>query len=340
MLGAGESDLLIHDGKRESTASAHLRPALSRPNLTVHTHATARRLTIEHGRCTGIEYAVGGEVRHANAGEVVLCAGAVGSPQLLMLSGIGPADELRALGIEPVADLPGVGRNLQDHTLLAGIRYRAERPLPTSEVDGATVLAKLDDGAHGPDLLLGAMNFDYHFEWQLPAPNSFSLVAGHMRAHSRGTIRLASSDPDDAPLIDPRYLTEEHDLRALITGVETMDQIVQTGVFDDFGGHSETTALLALDEPALIAAVHDALGSYFHLAGTCRMGVDAEAVVGPELRVNGVTGLRVADASIMPVVVSCNTNAACVMIGEKASDLVRGQSLREEAGEEIAQPAA
>ena len=246
-----------------------------------------------------------------------------------MLSGIGPADELRALGITPAADIPEVGRNLQDHTLLAGIRYHAGRPLP--ELDGATLLTTTDGGEHGPDLHLGAMGFDYHFAWQPPVANGVSLVPGHMRARSRGTVRLASADPRVPPRIDPQYLTEQHDVEQLIAGVEIMDRIVRTGVFDELGGTSDTTTLLALDTSALEHAVRDAFGTYMHLAGTCRMGADADAVVDPRLRVNGIDGLRVADASIMPVIVSCNTNAACVMIGEKATDLLRGRSLREEA---------
>jgi choline dehydrogenase len=297
---------------------------MARPNLTVHTRAIAQRLSVRSGRCDGVEYLREGRPAAASAGEVVLCTGAVGSPALLLRSGIGPADELSALGIQVLADVPGVGRNLQDHTLLAGIRYRADRPLSQAEMDGATLLAKTDDGDHGPDMHLGAMNFDYYLEWQGPVENSFTMVVGHMRTKSRGTVRLASANPDVPPVIDPRYLTEAHDVEQLIAGIEMVDAIVGTGVFDDLGGESETTELLQRDAAELEQFARDALGSYFHLAGTCRMGVDADAVVDPALRVQGVDGLRVADASVMPVVVSCNTNAACVMIGEKAADLIRG----------------
>jgi choline dehydrogenase len=175
------------------------------------------------------------------------------------------------------------------------------------------------------------MGFDYHFDWQQPAPDGFTMVVGHMRARSRGTVRLASADPDDQPVIDPRYLTESHDVEQLVAGIKISDRIVRTGIFDDLGGESETTALLALDRHGLERAVRDALGTYMHPVGTCRMGGDSEAVVDPQLRVAGVAGLRVADASVMPVIVSCNTNAACVMIGEKAADLIRGRSLRDHA---------
>jgi choline dehydrogenase len=328
MSGVGPTDSLIVDGRRESTATAYLRPAMDRPSLTVQTHALARRLVIGGGRCAGVEYLRGGAVLTAAAAEeVVLCSGAIGTPHLLMISGIGPADELGAAGISALADLPGVGRNLHDHTLLAGIRYRAGRPLSRIERGGATLLAKADGGDHGPDLHLGAMDFDYHFAWQPPVPDGFSMVVGGMRPRSRGTVRLASADPDAPPLIDPRYLTEPEDVDQLITGIEIVDRIVATGVFDELGGESETTAILRRDRAGVEQAVRDSLGTYMHPVGTCRMGVDADAVVDHELRVNGVRGLRVADASVMPVIVSCNTNAACVMIGEKAADLIRGRSL-------------
>jgi choline dehydrogenase-like flavoprotein len=331
MLGVGLTDSLIVNGRRESTATTYLRPAMDRPNLTVHTDALARRLLISGGRCDGVDYVRhGAQARAAAAEEVVLCAGAIATPQLLMLSGIGPARELGAVGVHGLVDLPGVGRNLQDHTLLAGIRYRAGRPLSSSERGGATLLANADGGDHGPDLHLGAMDFDYHFAWQQPVRHGFTMVVGGMRPRSRGTVRLASADPDVSPMIDPRYLTEPEDVEQLVTGIQIVDRIVATGVFDELGGESETFLILGRDRAGVEQAVRDSLGTYMHPVGTCRMGTDADAVVDPTLRVNGVSGLRVADASVMPVIVSCNTNAACVMIGEKAADLIRGQSQRED----------
>ncbi|MGH3240386.1 MAG: GMC family oxidoreductase [Spirillospora sp.] len=327
MEGVGFTESLIFDGRRESTATAYLRPAMERPNLTVLTDSTALGLVIRNGRCEGVLFQRGDATEAAAAGEVVLCAGAVGSPHLLMLSGIGPAKDLEAAGVDVACDLPGVGRNLQDHILLAGIRYRPERSPAGTGTDGATLLARADGGWHGPDLHLSAMNFDYHLEWQEPAPGGITFGIGQMRPRSRGTVRIVSSDPAVAPLIDPAYVCEDHDLQQLITGIEMVDAIVQTGVYDDWGGESDTTTLLKLDRTELEHAVKESISSYFHLSGTCRMGDDEDAVVDPHLRVRGVRGLRVADASVMPTVVSCNTNAAAVMIGEKAADLLRGQNL-------------
>jgi choline dehydrogenase len=323
MLGAGYADALIFNEKRESTASTHLRSAIDRPNLTVVTQALVRRLSLKSGRCTHVEYVRDGAVALAQAvEEVVLCAGAVGSPHLLMVSGLGPARDLAALGITPVLDLPEVGHNLQDHLLL-GVRFQAERPVPYSNLAGATVLATNKAGEHGPDLHVTVAAADYYLDWQEPLPNSFTFAVGHMRPKSRGTVRLASSDPSVAPIIDPRYLSESYDLDQLIAGIDLVDQIVGTGAFDDWGGGSETTRVLTLDRVELERTVRDGIGSYSHLAGTCRMGSDVGAVVDPQLRVMGIEGLRVADASVMPTAVTCNTNAATVMIGEKAAGLLR-----------------
>jgi choline dehydrogenase len=330
MLGVGFPDALILDGRRESTASAYLRPAMGRANLAVLQSALVRRMTFERDRCTGVEYVRAGVFSVAKASqEVILCAGAVGSAHLLLLSGIGPADELATLGVVPVADAREVGLNLQDHILLAGIRYQAERPLPSHDMATATLLARTEAAAHGPDLHITVVSADYHHEWQQPLPNSFTFGIGHMRPRSRGTVRLASADPSVPPIIDPRYMSEPHDVDQLIAGVELVDKVVATGAFDEWGGSSQTSAMLQLERGELEHLVREAVGSYFHLAGTCRMGTDAGAVVGPDLRVVGVHGLRVADASVMPTLVSCNSNAATVMIAEKAADLARSISMGE-----------
>ncbi|WP_425840015.1 GMC family oxidoreductase [Streptomyces fractus] len=328
MVGAGVTDSLIWQGRRESTATAYLRPAMGRPNLTVISGATVRRLVIQEGRCTGLDYLGESGPETVSAGEVVLTSGAVGTPHLLMLSGVGPAADLAAVGIEVMHDAPQVGANLQDHIMLTGIRYRADKKLVSTGMDGSTLLARINPGAHGPDLHLSAMNFDYHMPWQQPAPNSMTFGIGHMRPRSRGSVRIVSSDPTVQPAIDPAYVADPWDVDQLIRGIETVDQIVSTGALGEWGGFSETAELLKLDRAALEAEVRDAVTSYFHLSSTCRMGTDEGAVVDPELRVRGINGLRVADASIQPTAVSCNTNAAAVMIGEKAADLIRGRSLR------------
>ena len=324
-LGAGFPDALITGRRRESTATTYLRPAAGRANLTVHTGAQVRQLTFERRRCTGVEYVRDRVPARATAtGEVVLCAGAIGSPHLMLLSGIGPADDLAQFGVGVVVDCPEVGSNLQDHLILGGIRYQAEHPLPPeSTLATATLLARTESGDHGADLHVAVINLDYREEWQEALPNSFAFAIGQMRPRSRGSVRLRSTDPLVPPIIDPRYLSEHYDLEQLITGVELANEIVETGVFDEWGGASETRRLLDLPSSQRERRVRDAAGSYYHLAGTCRMGSDAGAVVDPELRVVGVDGLRVADASVMPTLVSTNSNAATIMIGEKAADLLR-----------------
>jgi choline dehydrogenase len=330
MEGVGYAESLILGGVRESTATAYLRPAMGRPNLTVLTDATVLGLVLEGDACRGVRLAAGGEHGIAWCDEVVLAAGAVGSPHLLMLSGIGPAEQLEAAGVDVVHDLPGVGQNLQDHVLLAGVRYRAEGPVFDEGMGGAVLLARGDDGEHGPDLLLNTMNIDYRMPWQDgPVRHPVTFGIGHMRPQSRGSVTLVSPDPTVAPVIDPAYVRERHDLEMLVRGVEIVDAIVRAGAFDEWGGSSDTTTILQQDNDGVEAAVKDAISSYFHLAGSCRMGSDELAVVDPLLRVHGIDRLRVADAAVMPTVVSCNTNAAAVMIGEKAADLVRGRSLVE-----------
>ncbi|MCG3754041.1 GMC family oxidoreductase [Amycolatopsis sp. Poz14] len=331
LLGAGLHDLLIQDGRRQSAATAYLRPAMDRPNLTVHTGAEVRLLAVRDGRCLGVEYVRDGVLEWAGAGsEVLLCAGAVGSPRLLMLSGFGPADELGALGIPVLADLPGVGRDLQDHVMLAGIRVEAKRPLPppSGNYAEATLFAKTDSAQDRPELQIVQVQVDYRLPWQEPCANSFSFGVGHMRPRSRGSLRLASADPGAAPLIDPGYLREEHDIDQLIAGIEEVDRLVGTGAFDEWGAVSQTGRLLRMDRAELERTVQDAVSSFFHLSGTCRIGTGDDAVVDPALRVHGVRGLRVADASVMPEIVSCNPNAAVVMIAEKAADLVLGREER------------
>lgn len=327
MEGVGYAESLVRDGRRESTATAYLRPAMGRPNLTVTTDALVTGLVLDGTTCVGVRLVREGAEEVVGAGEVVLAAGAVGSPHLLMLSGIGPAAQLAQAGVGVVHDLPGVGQNLQDHVLLSGVRYRADRPLGDAGMGGATLLARGDAGEHGPDIQINTMNIDYYLPWQGgPVEHPITFGIGHMRPHSRGSVTLVSGDPTTAPLIDPGYLRERHDLDMLIRGVEIVDAIVRDGAFEEWGGRSDTSWILAQDTAGVERAVKDAVGSYFHLSGTCRIGVDADAVVDPELRVHGIDRLRVADASVMPTVVSCNTNAAAVMIGEKASDLVSGRT--------------
>lgn len=326
LLGAACHDLLIEDGRRQSTATAYLRPAIGRRNLSVATEARVHKLVLWGTRCLGVEYVHDGRRFEARAAaEVVLCAGAVASPQLLLLSGIGAAQQLSTLDIQPVADLPEVGQNLRDHIVLAGVRMRARRPLPPPSGNFAESTVFLTTGAQQrrPEIQLVQLQIDYHLPWQEPAGNAFTFGIGHMRPHSRGEIRLASADPEAPAVIDPRYLDEDNDIEQLVAGIEAADRLARTGAFDEWEATSDTANLLRLDARELRRAIRDSVSSFFHLSGTCRMGSDAGAVVDPCLRVNGVENLRIADASVMPDIVSCNTNAATVMIAEKAADLLR-----------------
>lgn len=329
LIGVGFAEALINAGKRQSTATAYLRPAMERPNLSVATEHMVLRLVMRGDRCTGVEISGPDGISTRSAGEVVLCAGAVGSAQLLQISGIGPSSVLEPAGVSVKHELTGVGEDLQDHILVAGIRVLPDREVVRGRLggQGATVFLKLDDSAFGPDCQFMLLGFDYHTPHQEPAPNALTLLLGQMRPFGRGSVRITSCDLSDQPLIDLGFLADDRDMPRLIEGLERLDEIVRAGALDEWG-QSDTSRLLAMDQGDLEREIRMGVSSYFHLAGSCRMGQDSGAVVDADLRVHGIDGLRVADTSVMPLIVSTNTNAAAVMIGEKAADLIRGKSLR------------
>jgi choline dehydrogenase len=326
-LGIGFIQLNIKDGKRHSEAAAFLKPALSRKNLTAITQARANRLLFEGARCVGVAYAHGGAVIQVRARrEVIVSGGAIESPKLLMLSGIGDADALGKLGIHSVSHLPGVGKNLHDHTL-SPLIYSAKKQVPPP-VEGLQVMHsqmfwKSDARMTVPDL----QPLNFHLPLYSPGmsgpEDGYTFMVGHVRPNSRGSLRLTSANPDAPLSIDPNYLAEMSDVRALQAGFELCREVGAQAALSEWRGR-EVYPGTKVKGAALEAYIRNTVVTYHHQVGTCKMGVDAQAVVDPALRVYGTEGLRVADASIMPTVTSGNTNAPAIMIGEKAADLIRG----------------
>jgi choline dehydrogenase len=320
--GVAWPDLAIDSsGLRVSPAGAYLRPAMTRPNLTLRTGCLVTGLVIRDGRCTGVRYLHRGAPAEAHTdGEVIVCAGAIGSPQLLMLSGIGPADRLRSLGITPVADLPGTGEHLQDHPVVLAC-YTTPGPLPPSKYNYGEMYAALRSPLAGawPDLHLFPILLP-----SAPAGNpvpeaGFALAAAAVAPASRGTVRLASPDPAAAPLTDPGFLTDPADTTRLAAGLDLIRHAAAAAGFPP-----ATHPPGAVTGAELDAWIRTAVGSYWHPAGTCRTGTGPDTVTDPALRVHGITRLRVADASVMPLIPNAPTHATVLAIAEKAADLIRG----------------
>ncbi|WP_030190940.1 GMC family oxidoreductase [Streptomyces violaceorubidus] len=324
--GFGWCDNTIADGQRQSAADAYLPPAVrNRPNLQIVTGALVTRLRLSDGRCTGVDYVVG-DVRHTarSTREVVLAAGAIGTPHLLMVSGIGPRDHLLDVGVEPVLDLPGVGANLQDHAM-STLTYAARQPVPPCPVNppGEGVgLVRVDPGAEGPDLQILFVSLPYRAP-SLPGPESgYTIGFSVMAPHSRGSVRLASPDPTVAPLVDPNYLGDERDVTTMMAGLRIAREIGEAPALAPWRGEEAQPGPDVRDGDAVRDFLRRGLLAYFHYSGTCRIGSDDMAVVDPDLLVRGIGGLRIADASVMPAIVSANTNATVYAIAERASDLL------------------
>lgn len=325
--GAGWHDLSITGGIRQSTAAAYLHPVRSRPNLTVATSSRALGLRFDGQRCTGVDFERRGRRVTAHAGtEVVVSAGAVDSPRLLLLSGVGAAAELEAVGVGVVHDLPGVGRNLHDHPLCPLI-VEAARPIPAGRTNHAetSMLLRSDESLAGPDIQLMFIHVPFHPPHLAAPANSYTFAVAAV-PDARGSIRIANGDPATPPLIDPNYLGAESDVRRLIHGLEVARDIAGGAPFAPWRAREVLPGPGVCDAAALRGYVYDATSTYYHPVGSCAMGIGPEAVVDPDLRVHGLAGLRVADASVMPRIPSVNTNAATIMIGEKAADLIRGRS--------------
>ncbi|MET7694424.1 GMC family oxidoreductase N-terminal domain-containing protein [Streptomyces sp. NPDC005483] len=321
--GFAPVDLNIVDGRRQSAADAYLTPALGRPNLTVVTGAMAHRLLFRGNRCTGVEYDVDGRVLTARASrEVVLTAGTIGSAHLLLRSGVGSASELRTAGVEVFHELPGVGRNLHDHPKV-DLVYRAVRPVPTPRANHGEIIGLLRStpDLHGPDLQI--IFVDVPFPNPVAAvENGFSIAVSPLLPYSRGTLRITSADPYSTPVLDPGYFTDERDVRAALSGIETARAIARSTALAPWGAEEVAPGPDVTGAEALAAYVRTGVTSYCHPVGTCALGEEEESVVDSELRVRGLEGLRVADGSIIPSIPSNNTNATVYAIAERAAELV------------------
>jgi choline dehydrogenase len=327
MVGAGWHHINVVDGKRFAAYRAYLEPALGRPNLSFETNALATKLIIEDGRCTGVEYQKGSRTHRAHthrSGEVIVSGGAIESPKLLLLSGIGDAKELNALGIEPTVDLPSVGKNFHNH-VLTGVIHESPQPVPPGKqnLSESAMFVKSDPAETGPDIQIAFVHVPFNIIVGQGHPNSISILPGVVRPKSRGSVKLASADPAVPPLVDPNYLGDPSDVEKLVEAVKIARRLFATKAFAPWAG----AELMPADDPKtddeLRAFVKATADSYHHQAGSCKMGTDDLAVVDPELRVRGVSGLRIADASVMPVVPSGNCHAGIMMIAERLSDWLK-----------------
>lgn len=342
--GFGYYQVTQKRGRRWSAADAWLKPALGRANLRVVTGALATRVVFEGRRATGVEYVSEGQRHIARAErEVILCGGAVNSPQLLLLSGVGPAEELQELGIPVLHDLPGVGRNLHDHLLIVtGFAARRTRTLDdaatfsnllcwmlfrsgplTSNLAEAGGFVRLRDPVW-PDvqLLFGPVQFIEHGFTRL-AERAFGAAACVLRPRSRGRLRLRSADPAAPPRVEPNYLAEPADLELMVAGAKLAHELLLAPVFDGYRGEYLQPERRPRTDAEWAEFIRRKAETNYHPVGSCKMGVDTLAVVDPELRVRGLEALRVADASVMPSIPSGNTNAPAIMIAERAAELIR-----------------
>jgi choline dehydrogenase len=344
--GAGHYQSTIKKGARASTAMAFLEPALHRENLTVLSGAHALGLVLDGDRVKGVRIRTAKGEQTIEGHEIILAGGAIGSPHLLLLSGIGPASELKAAGIETKHDLPGVGKNLQDH-LLHAVNFEAAGSPNLSKASmlwwiarfamtggGPVSGAALDAGAFVRSSASSALpDIQYHvapFGVKLPSDHgmvnpSFGrfacILPGLIYPKSVGELRLESADPTAAPAIDPKYFSDPSDLEVLVTGVKQAREIAATGALKEILGKEIYPGPEVTTDEQLRDNIRAGCNTIFHPVGTCKMGTGEDAVVGPDLRVHGLRGLRVADASVMPKIIGGNTNAPTIMIAEKCADL-------------------
>lgn len=359
--GFGRLQMSIRDGRRCSAATAYLRPALKRPNLKVITAAHATKIKLEGGRARGIDYLQNGTLHHAAARrEVVLAGGVINSPQLLMLSGIGAAEELSGFGIETAVNLPGVGKNLQDHVSVI-VMYRRKEPSPFLKMmradrigldfaktyltgrgfsadvpGGAVAFLKSDADRPLPDLqfLFTAAPlaaWPYFPPFKQPFADGFATRIVAIQPESRGHVALASADPMAAPRIHQNFLSSPRDWDSLRAGIRIARELAAQPAMQPFVAAEFFPGPDCQNDDQIDEHIRNTSITVHHPAGTCRMGADPASVVDPQLRVRGVAGLRVVDASVMPDLVCGNINAAVIMIAEKAADLIAGAAGQQDA---------
>jgi choline dehydrogenase len=349
--GFGPADATIRNGRRSSTARAYLQPVLQRPNLEVRTNAFVNRIAIENGRARGIVIeSAGGSHEVIAEREVILCAGAINSPQLLMLSGIGPGAQLQEHGIGVKRELPGVGANLMDH-LCVNLQWECTQPVsmlpytrfPRRWLAGLQwLLFKTGAAATTHGEAAGFLRSRPGIQWPdvqihfypvcalddltiAPVAHGFLGRLGPLRPRSRGRIELGSSDPHQAPKIHFNYLAFDEDWEDMRTSVALTREIFRQPAFDAYRGQEIVPGENANTVESIDTFIRETAGSNYHVCGTCKMGIDDMAVVDPACRVHGIQGLRVVDASVMPQITSGNTNGPTIMIGEKAADHIKGK---------------
>jgi choline dehydrogenase len=318
---------IIRDGERHNMAKAFLYPVLAQKNITVLTGAHVNKVVLQGDRATGVEVNVGGRnVTIGATSEVVLSAGGINTAKILMLSGIGDAADLRGHGIEVVVNSPEVGANFQDHILHGGCLWEPEEPQAVrNSAANAAGFWKSDGGLASPDINIVQIEIPYASDVLAkqfnPPPTSWALCAGLVAPKSRGRMQLQSADPNDRPILDAAFLSHPDDVTALAKGIELCRELGNSAAMRPFAKR-EVMPGRALSAAELAEFVRNGATTYFHEVGTCRMGRDSTAVVDPQLRVNGVQNLRVADASVMPRISSVATMATCVLIGARMAEIL------------------
>jgi len=334
--GAGYINMNIAaDGTRVSAARAFLRPALSRPNLSLLLNTNVVKLNFKGTRCVGVKLIADGAERDIAAEtEVILAAGTINSPKLLMLSGVGEANALRHLGIDVVENLPGVGENLQDHVLLSGVVFKYKGKIPDRPADSNAVEAEayLSSGPSADTDIslvphqLPVVTPEVATRFGAPPPDAFTIAPALVQPTTKGSVRLASGDFQDAAVIDGNYLGTDHDVAAIVRAIEAARELGHQHAFDSVR-ESELIPGPKASSEEIRELARLGSASFGHAVGTCKIGVDKLAVVDPELCVHGIVGLRVADASVMPrIITGPGTNASAHMIGGRASELILGRN--------------